>query len=631
MRVRSRAPTEGPHSSLRLEVFSRLPLHLRKITKDAADIHGDIENLWDIYDRASNDPIVEFLPAFYGSLDTSPIPELIARLGSSSSSSADYQFFDDKVSRACLALQSILALDTKAMVPTPAAPDLWPRIWPWVEFIDTYRDPLPKIQMLENQVVYYNAVLNIILLLRRHEATAAVIDATPGIRVILVRIWALYVQDPEIAGKNKFGNLCGYIHSSLKLHEDPNFAEAIEGAGGSRAELATIVLKHIKHVVAFPSANNTIFCLRPVVALLRHKCRADTLFDQTLIDQGVVEILTSVVCLLTGPAFVNDMDLFDTCFATIFRYVMTPFGHNLVTQALRAGILPAFLERARRPCTPQMQHVLDSTLTIFVASVVYLSVLSQMHASITALPFAVNHNSFKGFGLSTRWKTFWTVLQQRFGLMRTYLARQTVSKACDNVACGVILPREQFKRCAECLTTIYCSPSCQAIDWRHDHRDSCQSILRMRLGEPEGVTSRDRSFLRALIHADYLEMKRTILIQEVHHLRAHVPGTSAPAVLPFVVFDYSRPKVACAVEVGALPTLAANAWAHVNGTGRQIRAHAMQVTDGGSTHQWVFPLRAAGPEVGLAVEQLAGSRMVVGAEMAARIQAIMSLDVVEIH
>ncbi|KAJ7745372.1 hypothetical protein B0H16DRAFT_1558634 [Mycena metata] len=327
------------------------------------------------------------------------------------------------------------------------------------------------------------------------------------------------------------------------------------------------------------------------------------------------------------------MDLFDTCFDTIVRYVMIPFGHNLVTEALRAGILRAFFARARRQCTLQVQHLLDSTIVIFTASVIYLSVLSQMHDSIKDLKFPVNQDSFKGFGLSTKWEVFWAMLQQRFDAMKAYLTRKSVSKACDNVACGVILPRTRFQHCKGCLTSIYCSASCQATDWRQGgHRDACESLLQLRLGEPEGVSSRDKSFLRVLVHADYLEMKQTIIIQEVYHRRTF----SSPDVLPYVLFDYSRPYVPCFVTVGAVSGLAST-WKHhvsrARESGRRMRLHVMQVADGGCTQEWVFPLRTAGPEVALAVEHLAINRAVdlMSREMAARIEGILSLAAVEIH
>ncbi|KAJ7027025.1 hypothetical protein C8F04DRAFT_99893 [Mycena alexandri] len=131
------------------------------------------------------------------------------------------------------------------------------------------------------------------------------------------------------------------------------------------------------------------------------------------------------------------------------------------------------------------------------------------------------------------------MLEQRFSEMKAYLTREIVSKACDNVVCGVILLRTKFQRCTGYLTSIYCSPSCQATDWREGgHRDSYQSLLRLLLGsspphdiyslnlisraeEPGGVSSRDNSVLRVvLVHANYLEMMRTILVQEVYHQRA---------------------------------------------------------------------------------------------------------------
>ncbi|KAJ7824504.1 hypothetical protein B0H13DRAFT_2443835 [Mycena leptocephala] len=210
------------HSSVRLETLSKLPRDVRvkvytyillsrpdtALKKAAtAAAHGDLEVLWDVYDIAQTTPLLEFLPVFYAGLDGAPIPDLLAQFNSLSTP-ADVEFFDEKISRACLCFHCILFLDTKGQIPVSASPDLWPRLWLWIDFISTYRDHIPDLKMLENQVVYYNAVLSLILL-RRHDTTAAVINATLGVHVIIVCIWVLYLQDPEVAGKTNSGISAG--------------------------------------------------------------------------------------------------------------------------------------------------------------------------------------------------------------------------------------------------------------------------------------------------------------------------------------------------------------------------------------------------------------------------------------
>ncbi|KAJ6506206.1 hypothetical protein C8R47DRAFT_111084 [Mycena vitilis] len=616
------------HASLRLENLSKLPRDIRKTATAAAG--GDLEELWTVYDMAQSSPILEFLPVYYAGLEISPIPELLARFDSSSTS-ADVEFFDDKISRACLCLQLIVHLDEKGLVPVPVAADLWPRVWPWLDFIDSYWDHIPEIKMLENRVLYYNAVLSILLFLRRHTATAAAIDATPGVRIIAVRIWALYLQDPEIAGKNKFGRLCGYIQSGLDLLEDRNFGEAIDGAGGSRTALAALALKHIIAVGAFPSSNNTVYCLKPLLTVLHNKCKTDPVFTQALIEQGVVTTLTATACLLTAPHFNEDIALFDTCFSTIIAYIMVQLGHNLVTEALRAGLLHAFFSRAQRPCSNSAIKILESALIIFTASVVYLSVLKQLLKSIKELDFVADSRSLRGFALTHSWEPFWWMLKQRSGVMEDYLEREPPLRACDNLTCGAVRPKTDFLRCAGCLTLIYCSRQCQAIDWkRGGHREACGSLLHLRLDEPKSVSSKDKSFLRYLIHAEYAEQKKSILTKEVHALRA-----TSLAALPVVRFDYSRPYIPCSIDVGSPVALDAK-WSEyvsraTNSRGR-LRLHTMQVTDGGLTREWMFPLRHATEEMSVGVQLLAMNQTIVGPEIGARVQFLMDMkDIVEIH
>ncbi|KAJ7884941.1 hypothetical protein B0H13DRAFT_1889775 [Mycena leptocephala] len=335
-----------------------------------------------------------------------------------------------------------------------------------------------------------------------------------------------------------------------------------------------------------------------VIALLRHKCTVDTVFEQALIQQGAVTTLTAAACLLAAPSFNEDIDLFDTCFSTILRYIMLQLGHNLVTQALRAGFLQDSGEDAR------------------------------LQTSIKDLKFAVKSKSLRGFPLSETWDVFWWMLHQRLNVMAEYLDRGLSFKACDNLAASSFCVST-----LNSLTPQSVRQQCQAVDWKDGgHREACRSLLLLCLDSPTNVSSRDKLFMCFLIHSDYLEQKKGILVKEVQCLRATL---LLPSVLPYIRFDYSRPFIACEVDVGTAGTLD-DKWAdyvsRAGQSGGRLKIHLMQVTDGGYTRDWLIPLRAATEEVVVGVELLAMDRTVVGREIAARVHTLMETkDIVEIH
>jgi hypothetical protein len=89
--------------------------------------------------------------------------------------------------------------------------------------------------------------------------------------------------------------------------------------------------------------------------------------------------------------------------------------------------------------------------------------------------------------------------------------------------------KTEFRRCSGCKVFRYCSKVCQGVDWREGghrstcgvHREQYKGWFSFRvLGTEftrtadleERVMSRERTFLRFLIHHDYLETENKILV-----------------------------------------------------------------------------------------------------------------------
>ncbi|KAJ7814463.1 hypothetical protein B0H13DRAFT_458065 [Mycena leptocephala] len=304
----------------------------------------------------------------------------------------------------------------------------------------------------------------------------------------------------------------------LTISEDRHFEEAIEGSGGSKISLAHLSVNHVKCVVQSAIISAGVFSMRSVISLLQSRCEVDAPFRKILIDQGIVTALTSAACRFSSPPFSAHDHLFNMSWA-IKYYLRTAFGHNIVTQAIRSGLLRALLTWGRMsPPKPQSSGQFDDILTILSGSLVYLSVLLQLKASIDELDIPIDGHTFQGFPISDKWEALWSVLQPRWALMKVYMEREkaSVKSACNNVACCIIRPRSELQRCSGCRACNYCSRACQVHDWRQGgHRQICGCNLD---DPPDNVSRRDRSFLRVLLHEDYLRMKPRILHDELAFL-----------------------------------------------------------------------------------------------------------------
>ncbi|KAJ7667001.1 hypothetical protein DFH06DRAFT_1127012 [Mycena polygramma] len=103
--------------------------------------------------------------------------------------------------------------------------------------------------------------------------------------------------------------------------------------------------------------------------------------------------------------------------------------------------------------------------------------------------------------------------------------------------------------CSSCKRQWYCSKRCQSADWKDGHREACERMVsssklhwcRVHVAtpddyisdEPEPLSTRDRSFLRALIDHDYKVGQETILLWELDFMNTY------PGEIPCLVLNYS--------------------------------------------------------------------------------------------
>ncbi|KAF7361047.1 MYND-type domain-containing protein [Mycena sanguinolenta] len=596
------------HRSLALERLHELPFSLRRRALAAAS--GDAEELGLLNMSPAN--VARLLPLYYAGLEAADIPPLLAQLDLSSTGSG-FQAFTRKLSHVVMCLQGILLFDTHrpSGLSAPLSADLWARVWPWMLFLDTYRDNLPRLNITDVNP------LSLIMVLGQHGEVSRSMRMTPGFFVVVFRAWKMILgQKTQLPGE--FEILCACMHN-LRLPgpiTDDQFEEAIEGSGGSTLSFARLCVDHVKCVVksVVPGGVDSIWC---VIACLHKRCEKDDSFRVTLVNQGILPALASAACRFSSPPFTTQNNLLHM--PRIIQYFITVSGHSMLTEALHRGLLRAVLTWGRMR-DPQILEPLNLILNAFSRSSVYLSVLLQFQKSIKDLEPSIDSHTFRGFPVSDDWETLWSILQTRWALMDIYLEREKLS-ACGNIECCLIASKSVFKRCSHCLAK-YCSKECQIYDWQHGaHRQHCS----LKFVDPQIVAgTRSRQFLKALLHDDYLRLKHTILNNQLAYLRAN-PGTSL-----YVQFDY-RTGV-CEVSVKALDN---EMWKRENArtskSEGRMQIHMMRVSDGlyGEV-TYIFPLYSSTGECRIGIEALAAKDACEETDRA-QIQHLLELDILETH
>ncbi|KAF8143532.1 hypothetical protein K438DRAFT_2104176 [Mycena galopus ATCC 62051] len=155
-----------------------------------------------------------------------------------------------------------------------------------------------------------------------------------------------------------------------------------------------------------------------------------------------------------------------------------------------------------------------------------------------------------------------------------------------NPKCSKIGARTEFRRCSGCKVLRYCSEACQIVDWLEEG-------LRRSHPSPDihGIsTSRDRAFLRFVLHHDYLEAKGNIISDRIPH----------PADIPsLTLFDYRQGRVKVETfDISAAPQklpintlyLADRMSRAMESDGR-MELHVMVLPKGKDGRFWVVPFR----------------------------------------
>ncbi|KAJ7717511.1 hypothetical protein B0H14DRAFT_2643568 [Mycena olivaceomarginata] len=183
----------------------------------------------------------------------------------------------------------------------------------------------------------------------------------------------------------------------LTTTDEGEFEEAIEVSGGSKISLARLCVNHVKCVMQPVAISVGVFSMQGVVSLLQARCEVDASFWQILNDQGIASTLTSAACRFSSPPFSAHDNLFN----------ISGFGHNVVTEALRAGILRALLTWGRmNPLKAQSLERVDRVLATLSGSL--------LRASINDLEIPIDDHIFQGFPVSDKWEAFWSILQRRY-------------------------------------------------------------------------------------------------------------------------------------------------------------------------------------------------------------------------
>ncbi|KAJ7164474.1 hypothetical protein C8R46DRAFT_1193101 [Mycena filopes] len=559
------------HPDLRLDKLARLPPDLRRLAKLAAG--GSLESLIRLQrpvQEGSEARSLLFLPVFYANLDLGQIP------GPDEVDTADPS--PSVVSTLMRAFVSIQALESYPNLPPDLYPIFWPRVWTWIDFLDTHHFCMGGTHTsLSGQSANRVHFLQEIWRFRAQETTTELVNSTSGVWTMVARLWARCV-DGALFGSPMANVVCHFIASPISA---AGFDEVVEALGGTQRDLATVVVQHFTTVTCdprYPLTPGNLSDLRCVLVLMAEATRHGLLSRTEFAAKRLANALVKTSCALQGIPGVEAANLLRLTWNLLRWAVTENVLHEWIPAALKAGLLRAIVACATHSAAatdiPDFRQILTRDLP---PSLVYRRVLRRLVKSI----HEVKKDSLQASAIYDEWTAFLILAKERLAIFNA--SQPPVLLACDNMECGAIDERRRFRACSGCRGRCYCSPACQRSDWETGgHKATCKTLSAERFEE---LSNRDLHFLRTLLHHDYRAARREIWLQQLAFTRAH-PGTGF-----YTRFDYSRGRAT--VHVLSIAT-AHHLPVQAAASGGRMEQHLMFVSAGSVARARWFPLRSSG-------------------------------------
>ncbi|KAJ7135585.1 hypothetical protein C8R44DRAFT_976478 [Mycena epipterygia] len=577
------------HPSLDLGNVSQLPTSVRGLATRAA--HGSAEDLRILIDMLAERETLPgmkmlCLPVLHVNLN--PIPQEEDAHGSPAST------------RAILSLQGIRLLD----FPIEAGVELWPRTWRWLSFLHGRRDslpePLPEIDICSQLLFILGRLVS-------DPPSLLLLEKTIGLRTLITRSWRLIFRDENPDGLLLYA-LLWISRDLMQLFVPANMHEAIEGAGGSLDDLAELVIKYVNYFVPTGRtavSTDTLFHIDAIYCVIeaigaqptRSIFGSVTPGNAALLSAGITASLINVMCAFHASNLEYDIiaDILGAALLTFYGQMTRcpPRWYRYIQEGVTAGLLRGLISYGIRGV--EAEFTSEVLATILSASTLYQSVVSRMQLAIQDVDQLTKHPAFAEAEMLKSWRDFRQLAEKRIALMQFRKSAEYKSrKACDNMECGEIRPKADFKCCGHCHQVYYCCQSCQWIDWERHHRCACSSMRSFGLQHRDPLSARNMSFLRTILHDDYTKYKHAILCQQIALLHR------SPTVQIATVFFYSigeRPQISVQVS-STLPALSESGVnfkefvARAARSSGQMDLHIMVMHPGGGPTARVFPMRS---------------------------------------
>ncbi|KAJ3887362.1 hypothetical protein GG344DRAFT_68884 [Lentinula edodes] len=202
-------------------------------------------------------------------------------------------------------------------------------------------------------------------------------------------------------------------------------------------------------------------------------------------------------------------------------------GPNWIVKALDAGLLLLLAKTlAWMQSSPDLQldesiHlVFEGIIRMLFLDSVYRPVLQGVRRSLRELQSQSLDNYLDVEELREWWADLASdVLSPNVRDVQTVCFRKALHTVCSNEKCNHSSPSdERSQLCKNCLGVVYCSRSCQRLDWKARHRVVCSKLKAKRLTHPQDYLPEDQG-----MHINELD-RFQLLVRALTQVKARRDG-----------------------------------------------------------------------------------------------------------
>ncbi|KAK7028615.1 hypothetical protein R3P38DRAFT_2937481, partial [Favolaschia claudopus] len=271
------------------QAFADISFYLQRASIEACRISASPEERSSLIDKVVHWPppsLIPLLPVFHAFLEHSLIHRIsviLDGLGSLSETSEQLHVFRHEIFYVMGSLRAVSMILRQNGAPADAFPDLWKTLWPWIQFLEGYRDVHPEAIITPSERVITTTVF-ISALRENPEAEELMLLSLVDICSILGGAWF------------------HLVHADVTRRAAAD--ALVTGAGpGTAADLASLALIQVgrylpttrpyifdnKHMCAL---DNLIVFLGDASGIIDKELKFDPAFREALLTKGLVTLLT---------------------------------------------------------------------------------------------------------------------------------------------------------------------------------------------------------------------------------------------------------------------------------------------------------------------------------------------------